>query len=124
MEIALLISFIAFLKKAVDFCRYAANWQGGGKNGVITQFFAWAGGALGGVIVYTQSFAEQIHIAGQSVGKMSAVAQGVLGAFAISIGSVWQDYQKARDNAQSAKIPSLTKSKTVVVDSEKQVVSS
>lgn len=104
MEIALLVLVVLFINKAVDFAKYLTNQDW---NGALTQLVTWAV-AVGTVFLASESgLYETFGVNGVNFGDLNAAGLWLTGLAIGSGGSFAKDWLKARDDSDSAKMPSL-----------------
>jgi hypothetical protein len=104
MQFAPLVVLPLLLLKLLDFVRYA---KAGDVNGIVTQALAWVGGVLLMLLLARTGFADQMPMGGYLLSKSGFWDQVYLGLAVGSTGSAIKDYFKARDNSNSAAIPTL-----------------
>ena len=104
MDFFPLAAAIALIWKIVDFAKVARvrDW-----NAVLTQVVVWGAGVGVTFLLAGTDFADGINIGGRTLGGMNSSSVILLGLSMGSLGSVAVDYKKARDNNDSAAMPTL-----------------
>lgn len=114
-----LAGMIAVVKKLTDFAKLVTNLPTT-TSAVVSQLLAWLLG-IGATFVYAASnvygSTVQFGDTGQSLATADTATKLIIGVAVGSVGSLVVDWQKARDNNDTAKMPPLPVGPTPPIDS-------
>ena len=98
MEVALLATVVALIKKIVEVFKYLTN---GDVNGVATQVFTWAAGVGVLWVASEATLFQTIAVNGVALGALNFGAIVLIGMSVASVASVAHDFIVSRDSSVS-----------------------